>query len=108
MDDVSLEVIEEPALAVSTPLDEYYVGEPIPWNVTALSSRGQIKVALLAGNRLVAEQTRQARSGLQHGTFETRELRPGVYTLRATLRAPQEGAESAQQQVIVAPNPFAW
>jgi hypothetical protein len=84
------------------------VGEPIPWNVTALSSRGQIKVALLAGNRLVAEQTRQARSGLQHGTFETRELRPGVYTLRATLRAPQEGAESAQQQVIVAPNPFAW
>lgn len=63
IDDVSLEVIEEPPLAISTPLDEYYSGETIPWAVNSTSSSGQIRIALLAGERLVAEQTRPAGSG---------------------------------------------
>jgi hypothetical protein len=61
IDDVSLEVIEEPPLAISTPLDEYCVGEPIPWTASTASSSGRIKVALLVGERSVADPTGQAR-----------------------------------------------
>jgi hypothetical protein len=108
IDDVSLEVIEEPALAISTPLDEYCCGESIPWTVNSTSSSGQIKVALLAGERLVAEQTKQAGSGPLRGSFAGRGLQPGIYTLQATLSAPQQAAQTARRQVIVAPDPFDW
>jgi hypothetical protein len=108
LDDVSLQAIEEPPLAVSTPLDEYYVGEAIPWTVTARPAEGPIQVELRAGHRLVAGQTCPAGTDPVAGTFETRGLKPGVYTLRATRRRLPEGAESAQRQIIVAPDPFAW
>ena len=68
----------------------------------------RINVALLAGDRLLAGQTPQAKSGAWQGAFETNELAPGVYTLRATIVAAQEGAKSAEERVIVAPDPFAW
>lgn len=108
MDDVSLEVIEEPPLAISTPLDEYYVGEPIPWTARATSASGSIKIALRAGERLVAEQTGQAGSGPLCGTFADRGLQLGVYTLKATSSEPQQAPQSARRQVIVAPDPFDW
>ena len=108
IDDVSLEVIEEPPLAISTPLDEYYVGETIPWTVNSTSSSGEIKIALLAGERLVAEETRQAGSGPLRGVFAGRWLDPGIYTLQATATAPQQAPQTAQRQVIVAPDPFGW
>jgi hypothetical protein len=65
-------------------------------------------MALRSGGRTVAQQTRQAGADALAGTFATRRLKPGVYTRQATLRRPGEGAKSAQQQVIVAPDPFAW
>ena len=108
IDDVSLEVIEEPPLAISTPLDEYYSGETIPWTVNSTSSSGQIKIALLAGERLVAEQTGQAGSSPLRGTFAGGNLTPGIYTLQATLSAPQQAPLAARRQVIVAPDPFDW
>src|SRR5262249_52653667 len=37
IDDVSLQEIEEPPVSVATPLDEYYVGEALPWSVTTTS-----------------------------------------------------------------------
>ena len=108
LDDVSLEAIEEPPLAISTPLDEYYVGEQVPWTVTAVSATGQVKVTLLSSRRPVAEQTQRLESGSARGVFETRQLEPGVYALQASREDPQEGAESAGWQVIVAPDPFEW
>ena len=108
IDDVSLEVIEEPPLAISTPLDEYYVGEPIPWTASTTSASGPIKIALLAGERIVAEQTGQAGSGPMCGEFVGHGLQPGVYTLQATSSAPQQASQTARRQVIVAPDPFAW
>ncbi len=108
IDDVSLEVIEEPPLAISTPLDEYYSGETIPWAVNSTSSSGQIRIALLAGERLVAEQAGQAGSGPLRGTFAGGKLTPGIYTLQATLTAPQQAPLAARRQVIVAPDPFGW
>lgn len=108
MDDVSLEVIEEPPLAISTPLDEYYRGESIPWAVNSSSSRGTIKVALLVGERTAKERTVQAGSGAICGTFPGCQLEPGVYTLRATITAPQQTPQTARRQIIIAPDPFAW
>ena len=90
MDDVSLQVIEEPPLVISTPLDEYYVGESIPWTVNSTSSSGQIKIALLAGERVVAEQTAQGGSGPLSGVFAGHGPDPGIYTLQATATAPQQ------------------
>ena len=60
IDDVSLQVIEEPPIEISTPLDEYHSGETIPWTVRAASSSGQVKISLLAGERVVAYSRRSA------------------------------------------------
>jgi len=108
IDDVSLEVIEEPPLSAATPLDEYYVGETIPWSVTSATSSGQIKVALLAGERVIVEQTRDTTSGSLRGAFDSSKLQPGIYTVRATINLPQTPPPTARRQIIVAPNPFDW
>ena len=101
-------MIEEPPLAISTPLDEYYVGETIPWSVRAPSVNGEIRVALLADNRTMAEHTGRAENGQWRGTFETRALNAGIYTLQASLAPSSQGPHLARRQVIVAPDPFVW
>lgn len=106
MDDVSLEVIEEPPLDLSTPLDEYYVGETIPWTVKSSVPDAQVKIALLVGERLVAEETRQTVSSPVRGSFATRGIQPCICTLRATIVARQQPVQPARRQVIVSPDPF--
>ena len=106
IDDVSLQAIEEPPLAVSTPLDEYYVGEIIPWTVNTTSINGEIQIALFMSNRLVGEQTRSAASGPLHGTFESHRLKPGIYALQARTIASSQAPQAAQRQIILAPNPW--
>ena len=101
IDDVSLEVIEEPPLSVTTPLDEYYIGETIPWTISSISESGEIKISLLIDDRLVEEQTHKA-AGLLRGAFESRGLKSGIYTLQARAGAPQ----AAQRQIILTPNPW--
>ena len=108
IDDVSLQAIEEPPLSVSTPLDEYYIGETIAWNATALAPSDQVKVTLLSGGRPVGEEASQAQPGLLTGTFETRGLKPGAYALQATLAGPQGAPQTARRQVILAPDAFDW
>jgi hypothetical protein len=108
IDDVALQALEEPPLAVSSPLDEYYVGERIPWTMTTTAVKGQMKVALWAERQLIAEQTGITEAGQSHGTFETTKLSPGVYRLRATESSPEQIAQSAQWQIIIAPAPFAF
>jgi len=108
IDDVSLQAIEDPPVALSTPLDEYYVGEALPWSLDLRSPGGQVRVALLLGSKVVAEQAREAQPGVLKGTFATGSLKPGVYTVRATLSAPGQAPRSARRQVILAPDPFAW
>ena len=106
IDDVSLQVIEEPPLSIETPLDEYYVGETIPWTVSVASTSGEIKVSLLADDQTVAEQTHKAPAGLLHGTFESRGLKPGIYTLQAGTSAPPQTLQTAQRQIILSPSPW--
>jgi hypothetical protein len=108
IDDVSLEVIEEPPLTIATPLDEYYVGETIPWTVKSTSSSGRIKVVLSADDRDVAEQQAQAGPGPLRDTFATGGLVPGIYTLRATLADAPQAPQSARRQILVTPDPFGW
>jgi len=109
MDDVSLEVIEEPPLVISTPLDEYYVGEPIPWTANTANTNGTVAVTLLAGERRIADQTRPTATGTLRGTFETAGFKPGVYTMKAqTSATPPQTPPTAQRQVVVAPDPFGW
>jgi hypothetical protein len=105
IDDVSLQGIEEPALAVATPLEEYYVGESIAWTVSAVSATGAINIALLTGDRIVAEQTHKAAAGPLHGAFASRGLPCGIYTLQAKTSVPQ-GQQTAQRQIILAPDPW--
>ena len=106
IDDISLEVIEEPPLSVTTPLDEYYVGETIPWTVSVASASGEIKIALLAGDRLVQEQTHKAVAGSLRGTFESRGFKCGIYTLQAKTSVPPPAQHTAQRQIILSPNPW--
>ena len=106
MDDVSLEVIEESPVSVATPLDEYYVGETIPWTVNVASASGEIKMTLRLADRIVEEQTRKAAADPLHGAFETRKLKSGVYTLQAETGAPSQSPQTARRQIILAPNPW--
>jgi hypothetical protein len=108
IDDVSLEVIEEPSLSVATPLDEHYAGEPIPWSVRATSADNQIRVVLLADNRIIAEHTGRTEGGWLHGAFESQGLKPGIYLLKAMLDSPPSASQNAQREIILAPDPFDW
>jgi len=105
IDDVSLQGIEEPPLTISTPLDEYYEGETIPWTVGATGASGEIRVSLLTGDRIVAERTQQVAAGSMRGTFEAGGLRCGIYTLQAETVAPQD-RQPARRQIILAPDPW--
>lgn len=108
IDDVSLEVIEEPSLSVATPLDEHYTGEPIPWSVRATSADNQIQVVLLVDNRIIAEHTCRTKGGWLHGVFESQGLKPGIYLLKAMLDSPPSASQNAQREIILAPGPFDW
>jgi hypothetical protein len=107
IDDISLQVIEEPP-AISTPLDEYYVGEKVHWNLSAAPGVGPVKVQLLSGARIVVEQTGKPALGLLQGNFETARLKPGIYLLRVVADAGAQSLQSARQQFILAPDPFDW
>jgi len=109
MDDVSLEAIQEPPLVISTPLDEYYVGETIPWTTSATTTNGTLAITLLSGERRIAERTLSATTRTLHGTFDTSGHQSGIYTLQARISTPpQHTAQTARRQVVVAPDPFGW
>jgi hypothetical protein len=108
MDDVSLEVIEEAPVTVATPLDEFYVGQTIPWTVNAAPAAGQVQIALLADNRKLAEHTGRTEGGRLHGVFESRGLKPGIYSVKATLDSSTPPPQNAQWEIILAPDPFEW
>lgn len=106
MDDFSLQIVEEPLLSIATPLDEYYVGEPIPWTVGAKPTSGDIKISLLTGNRSITEQTHKSTAGSLHGEFESGKLKPGIYTLQARSQIATKEPQTAKQQIILAPSPW--
>ena len=108
IDDVSLQVIEEPPLSISTVLDEYYIGEKVHWKVRAAAGNTPIKIQFLMGNRVISEQTAQTGTGLVEGVFETARLNPGICILRATGESGAEAQPMAQQQIILAIDPFDW
>lgn len=108
MDDVSLQAIEEPPLSISTRLDEYYIGEKVRWKLSAAPGSGPVKIQWLTGNRVVSEQPANPKAGLVEGEFETAGLEPGICTLRAVGASGAEPQPTAQQQIILAPNPFDW
>jgi hypothetical protein len=106
IDDISLQRIEEPPLSISTPLDEYYIGEKVRWKLSAAPGSDPVKIQFLMGNRVTSEQSAKPKAGLMEGEFETARLKPGICILRAT---GEFGAEpTAQQQIILTPNPFDW
>jgi hypothetical protein len=100
LDDIYLQAIEEPPLTVTTALDEYYLGEPVPWTVRSTMSQGNIQVSLLNGQQLMADQTQPITSSILRGAFDSRGLQPGIYTLQAN--SPQ--ASTSQRQIILTPN----
>jgi hypothetical protein len=109
MDDVSLQVIEEPPLVISTPVDEYYIGETIPWMVTTTTTNGLLALALLGGDHLIAEQTLPMAATTLRGAFTTGGLKPGFYTLVAKTGGDAGlPPPTIRRQVIVAPDPFNW
>jgi hypothetical protein len=108
MDDVTLQVVEEPPVSLSTALDEYYVGEAVPWSVRTISGKGTIRVALRRDDRQIAEQIGRVENGQLQGAFPTRGLRPAVYLLEATLAGSSRSLPTARRQFVLAPNPFDW
>jgi hypothetical protein len=108
IDDVSLQAIEEPPLAISTALDEYYIGEEVHWKLSALPSIPQVRIQFLEQDRVISQQSARPEAGLLQGHFETLPLKPGIYTLRAESDTPGQPREIAEQQFIVALDPFAW
>jgi hypothetical protein len=108
IDDISLQVIEEPPLSISTSLDEYYIGEKIPWKLSAAPGSSPIKIQFLMGNRVISEKVANPAAGQLEGEFETGHLKPGLCTLRATNQTGVQAPVVAQQQLILAPNPFEW
>jgi len=108
MDDVSLQAIEEPPLSIATSLDEYYVGEPIPWNVQAGTAGGQVRVELQRDGLRIMQHDSGIQAGQCSGVFESRALSPAIYRLRASLVGASLSSATADRTVILAPDPFDW
>ncbi|MBN1669900.1 MAG: hypothetical protein JXR37_02630 [Kiritimatiellae bacterium] len=109
IDDLHLQVFDEPPLRITTELDEYYIGEPIDWTVTSTAKEGAARIALLSGTRTITEQSVTLGGSDMTGTFETRALKPGIYTLAARVTVPGNAQPLLhRRQLIVAPDPFAW
>jgi hypothetical protein len=108
IDDISMQMIEEPLLSISTILDEYYIGEMIHWKLSAAPGSGPIKIQFLKGKRVISEQSTKPEAGSIEGDFETAGLKPGMCILRATGEFGAEAQQVAHQQIILAPNPFDW
>jgi hypothetical protein len=106
MDDVSLQVVEETPVMVATLLEEYYAGEAIPWTVNVTGGGGEVKVTLRIGDRLVQEQTRKEAAGPLRGTFDSRGLECGIYTIEAGVDMPNRGLQTARRQILLTPNPW--
>lgn len=96
------------ALIWRTSLDEYYVGEKIHWRLSAVPGIAQVKIQLRTGDRVISEQAAKPVAGRLQGDFETRQLKPGVYTLCAAAEGEAEVPRTARQQFILAPDPFDW
>ncbi len=108
LDDVSLQAIDEPPLTVTTPLDEYYVGEVIPWTVSTSAATGDLRIELRRDNRVVRAQTHATGTAPLRGTFDTQRLKPGLYSVRAECVSPPDTRYTAQQQILLTPDPFGW
>lgn len=108
MDDISLQAIEEPPLSLSTPLDEYYVGERIPWSVQAGLAGGQVRIELRKDGLGIMQFTCGIQAGRCNGVFESRALQPAIYRLTASLVGSSLPSASAERQIILAPDPFDW
>ncbi len=60
------------------------------------------------GDRVVSEHSAKPTAGLAEGEFETVGLKPGICILRTAGEFAAEAHQIAQQQIILAPNPFDW
>ena len=106
LDDVSLHAIEEPPMTVSTPLDEYYLGEAVPWTIRTTTAVASVRIALLSGNQVVLQQERRTEVGVVSGTFGSQGLKIGVYLLKAIMSAPPAADETAEREFLLTPDPF--
>lgn len=108
LDDFSFQVVEEPPVSISTELNEYHLGEPLPWSVKTAALDGQLRVTLSLNDRTISEIAGTPRDGRFSGTFESRGCQPGVHTLTATLESQSAQPEAALRHIILTPDPFDW
>jgi hypothetical protein len=109
LDGVFLQAIEEPPLRLETPLNEYYVGETVPWTVGAATTHGAISLAFLRDGRPIEDRTIPAGSAPLGGGFETRGLKPGIHALQAEHGLGNgQTPRRVQRQITLALDPFAW
>lgn len=108
IDDVTLEAIEEPPLSLTMPLDEYYVGETVPYRVHSTSTQEPIEVILRSAAQPVHVRSYRPEDGTLSAGFSTQGLAPGLYTVLARTTDAAGGVQTARRQFLLTPDPFAW
>ena len=78
IDDISLQAIDEPPLSITTPLDEYYVGESIPWSIQAGTTGGQVQVELQRDGLSIKQHSCAIQAGRGSGVFDSAALQPAI------------------------------
>jgi hypothetical protein len=107
MDDFTLQVVADPPLSVSTPLDDYCVGAGVPWTVQGTVGKEPVVVTLRRGDRTIAEQVGRVENRQSKAAFETRGLRPGLYERQAVLDLASPSPVAAPWQLPRTADPFA-
>jgi len=108
MDDISLQAIEEPPLWLNIPLDEYYVGESIPWSIQAGTAGGQVQVELQRDGLSIKQHSCAIQAGRGSGVFDSAALQPAIYRLTASFVGASLSSATAERQVVLVPDPFDW
>ena len=107
LDEVSIRPITPIPVMIHTPVDEWYVGEPVGWQALTSGAVSRLAVSLLQGDEVLDEVVTDDPEEAVEGVFATDKLTPGVYRLRAVAEG-EAGRETAWRDIIIAPDPFEW
>lgn len=104
IDDIFLQVFQDPPLSIAPDLEEYFTGGDIRWTVHLETPAEALSVRLCKGGKVLQETSFRDVKLEAKGLFSSETLQPGVYTLECT--SSTAGMSKASAEVVISTSPF--
>ncbi len=104
-DDFSIQVYPDSPLKIMTGLEDYYTGEEINWRVEKTRKSSPVSITLEKNGRVISKKLITVSGRKASGSFSTKGLKDGIYSLHARIYRNGKIVANAKKQVIVSQNP---